>query len=85
MELYRIGKSTCYFRDKPVILSVASVAGPEEGKGPLGHLFDLVYRDTFVVRRRGKSGIEDAPQALIFAWPKQAKIQARWIFCWRGP
>ena len=46
MDLGRAGSSTCVFRDMPRIVAVSSVVGPREGKGPLGALFDLVYRDT---------------------------------------
>lgn len=46
MEGRRKGDSTCVFPEMPVIVSASSVVGPEEGKGPLGPLFDLVYDDT---------------------------------------
>jgi len=42
----RVGQSTCVFWPMPVVTATGSVVGPREGQGPLGQLFDLVYRDT---------------------------------------
>ncbi len=38
-------KRTFIFRNKPVITGAASVVGTQEGKGPLGHWFDVVSDD----------------------------------------
>lgn len=46
MEFHRQGSSTCVFFDMPAVISAAAVAGPREGQGPLGHLFDMVYSTT---------------------------------------
>ncbi len=44
----RVGTSTCSFvgAEMPRVVSVGSVVGPRESKGPLGSLFDLAYDDT---------------------------------------
>ena len=36
---------TLMFDSRPQIISRASIAGPKEGKGPLGHRFDIVLQD----------------------------------------
>jgi len=41
----RIGRSTLSFANRPVIVATASVAGPDEGRGPLGAEFDEVKKD----------------------------------------
>jgi len=41
----RLGQQTVVFSQPPVIISVASVVGPMEGKGPLGQQFDVVKSD----------------------------------------
>jgi len=40
-----MGRQTFIFRNRPEIVSAASVVGNQEGKGPLGHWFDLVSED----------------------------------------
>jgi stage V sporulation protein AD len=42
------GKQSWEFRNKPVIISAATVVGPEEGRGPLGDQFDVVHKDNKV-------------------------------------
>ncbi|HHV78122.1 MAG TPA: stage V sporulation protein AD [Firmicutes bacterium] len=44
----RMGNQTVGFSQPPRILSVATVAGPREGAGPMGSLLDLVVEDTLV-------------------------------------
>ncbi|SHE13835.1 Stage V sporulation protein AD [Chlamydia abortus] len=39
------GYQSWAFENKPVILSTATVVGPEEGNGPLGDDFDIVHGD----------------------------------------
>lgn len=41
----RLGQQTVAFSRPPVLLSTASVVGPEEGRGPLGQYFDVVKQD----------------------------------------
>jgi stage V sporulation protein AD len=45
MNLKRVGNQTVVFANPPVILSSYSVAGPKEGKGPLGKTFNHVWKD----------------------------------------
>ena len=45
MALKRAGKQTVLFQKPPVIISSASVAGPKEGRGPLGAEYDMVLED----------------------------------------
>ncbi|WP_442603648.1 stage V sporulation protein AD [Paenibacillus sp. KN14-4R] len=40
------GKQTWLFDIPPIIVSTATVVGPEEGKGPLKNDFDIVHDDT---------------------------------------
>jgi len=40
-----VGEQTICFKDPPVILSAASVAGPKEGEGPLAGYFDRILTD----------------------------------------
>ncbi len=61
MELRRQGTSTVLFEEMPFILSVGSVVGPKEGKGPLGPLFDLVYDDTLA----GETSWEKAESRML--------------------
>lgn len=44
-ESQRTGLATLAFTNPPFIAAVASVAGPMEGKGPLGEAFDRVLAD----------------------------------------
>lgn len=44
----RIGRQTLRFRRPPAITATGTVAGPMEGDGPLGHLFDEVAADTLL-------------------------------------
>ncbi|UHA74235.1 stage V sporulation protein AD [Paenibacillus sp. 481] len=40
-----VGKQTWRFSNKPVIISTATVVGPDEGQGPLADDFDFVHDD----------------------------------------
>lgn len=40
-----VGRHSWRFDKKPVIIGAAAVVGPEEGKGPLGDQFDIVFED----------------------------------------
>ncbi|CAI6086950.1 Stage V sporulation protein AD [Cohnella sp. JJ-181] len=55
------GHQSWLFRDKPVILSAATVVGPFEGRGPLGHDFDIVHQDSLV----GQDSWEKAERAYL--------------------
>jgi stage V sporulation protein AD len=41
----RMGRRTFVYENRPAIKGWASVAGPKEGQGPLGHTFDAVSED----------------------------------------
>lgn len=41
----RMGKRTFVYEHRPAIRGWASIAGPKEGQGPLGHTFDAVSED----------------------------------------
>lgn len=43
----RVGVHTVQFSHPPIIVATATVAGPEEAKGPLGSTFDRVLRDNY--------------------------------------
>ena len=45
METKKLGRQTVRFSDPPAIVGCGSVAGSKEGRGPLGHCFDLTSRD----------------------------------------
>ena len=38
---------TIVFKNKPRIIGNYSIAGPKEGKGPFGKMFDYVMKDDF--------------------------------------
>lgn len=40
----KVGRQTFAFEQPPSILAAASVVGPKEGQGPLGHHFDVVKK-----------------------------------------
>ncbi|MCG7407909.1 stage V sporulation protein AD [Paenibacillus sp. ACRRX] len=40
-----IGRQTWLFKNKPVIISAATVVGPDEGEGPLAKEFDFIHED----------------------------------------
>lgn len=42
----KMGRQSLAFKNPPRVISVATVAGPMEGSGPLGRQFDLVLHDT---------------------------------------
>lgn len=48
---HRLGRKSVIFPGRPAILSTFTVAGPMEGRGPLGKLFDTVLPDTFYGER----------------------------------
>ncbi len=43
-----MGEHTLCFPTRPAILSTASIAGPQEGDGPFGDMFDVVKADTLL-------------------------------------
>lgn len=45
MESKRVGSRTVKLKNKPTIISAASVVGPKEGNGPISEYFDLVLED----------------------------------------
>lgn len=47
----RLGKQSLVFPTRPAVLSTFTVAGPMEGKGPLGKDFDTILPDTFYGER----------------------------------
>lgn len=56
MAKKRVGKETVAFTTPPVLLGTATIAGPKEGKGPLGSYFHEVKSDLMM----GKSSWEQA-------------------------
>lgn len=61
MAANRIGNQTVAFPSAPVIISAACVAGPKEGRGPLGSGIDLVLKDALF----DQSSYEQAEQAIF--------------------
>ena len=55
------GSATLFFTNRPYVLSAASVAGPAEGKGPLGHRFDEVLTDD----RLGEKTFEQGERKML--------------------
>lgn len=55
------GHQTWAFDPQPVIISAATVVGPEEGKGPLGDSFDVVHEDM----KLGQDSWEKAERSLM--------------------
>ena len=67
----KCGQSTIVFREKPVILSSASVVGKKEGEGPLKSGFDHIEQDSYFGEKNWESA-ESVMQtkALQFAMDK---------------
>lgn len=61
MAKNRIGRQTLVFSTAPAIISSACVAGPKEGRGPLGGSIDLVLKDASF----GQASYEQAEQAIF--------------------
>jgi len=59
--LHRTGDATIVFESRPAILASAAVAGPKEGRGPLGGQFDLVLSDPMF----GQSSFEQAESRML--------------------
>ncbi len=57
----KIGQQTYFFHQPPVILSTATIVGPKEGQGPLGHTFDKVVEDPYY----GEKSWEKAEQRML--------------------
>ena len=57
----KIGQQTYFFQRPPVILSTATIVGPKEGQGPLGHTFDKVVEDPYY----GEKSWEKAEQRML--------------------
>ncbi|UJF35012.1 stage V sporulation protein AD [Paenibacillus hexagrammi] len=55
------GHQSWIFENKPVILSTATVVGPDEGQGPIADDFDIVHSDLMV----GQKTWEKAEKALL--------------------
>ncbi|WP_420795160.1 stage V sporulation protein AD [Desulforamulus ferrireducens] len=60
------------FQQPPVILSHASIVGPKEGQGPLGHVFDKVLEDMYY----GESTWEKAEQKVFLETMELALAKA---------
>ncbi len=59
---------TLLFNNRPSILSYGTVAGPEEGTGPLGSNFDLVYEDSHCGEKTWEMGeMKMVKKAIDFA------------------
>ncbi len=69
----RLGERTWAFRNPPVILSVAAVAGPMEGRGPLGGKFDEVLPDQLL----GQKSWEQAEAKILEKAIRAALAKAR--------
>lgn len=72
-EIRRLGRSTWHFPRRPRFLAVGTVAGPFEGRGPLGSLFDTVTRDELL----GKKSWEQAESELALQAFSRALSKAR--------
>jgi len=66
------GSQTVWFENPPVIISTASVVGPQEGEGPLGKTFDKVFYDTYC----DEETWEKAEQRLMLEAMKKALQKA---------
>ncbi len=75
----KVGKSTYFFENQPVISGYGSVVGKKEGQGPYGEYFDFVGQD----ERFGEDGFEKAEStmqkmAAVYAMDR-AKVSMREI------
>ncbi len=56
-----VGKQSIAFKNPPYIIAEASLVGKKEGEGPLGPLFDQVFKDPMM----GKDNWEEAESELM--------------------
>ena len=61
MPRHRVGEHTLTFFSRPSVIAGAAVAGPKEGRGPLGDAFDLVLDDA----QWGRKSYEEAERAMF--------------------
>lgn len=57
----KVGRQTLVFANPPVIVSAATVVGPEEGAGPLTSDFDLIHDDLLL----GQKSFEKAERRMM--------------------
>ena len=68
-----MAKRTIIFKNKPVLVSTATIGGPKEGTGPLGtHLDDIIDDDTF-----GEESFEKAECKMLSHVIRQGIINAK--------
>lgn len=70
----KIGKGTFLFERGPSLLAVATVAGPDEGRGPLGEAFDQVVPDLWV----GQKSWEQAERELLIRAGQMLLLKGNW-------
>lgn len=59
--MYRVGNYSVEFKNAPSIIAAASIVGPKEGEGPIGHFFDKIEHDMLL----GKDSWEKAESELV--------------------
>lgn len=74
-----IGRQTWLFKNKPVIISTATVVGPDEGEGPLKSTFDYIHEnldmDQPTWEKAERKLLEQAAQlAVMYANLKEEQI-----------
>ena len=81
----KIGKQSLAYQNPPHIIGYASVAGKQEGLGPLGHTFDVVNSDSYWGEKtweKAESKMQKA--AFSLACQKAGLVQNRIDFLFSG-
>lgn len=71
----RLGQQTITFPNKPAIVAVAAIAGPMEGRGPLGPFYDEVTRDTLLGQKSWEQAEVKLMEKAINTAVKKAGLQ----------
>jgi len=71
----RLGRETVFLANPPAIVGAATVAGPMEGKGPLGEYFDVVTEDTLLGEKTWEKAEVKMLQEAVELAMKKAEVQ----------
>ena len=81
MSVNRIGRQSAIFKNRPVILSSACVAGKKEGEGPLGNTFDRTETDPFFRQKTWEQAESVMVKETVTTAINRAKLTAKDIDC----
>lgn len=73
----RVGNHTLQFENPPVIISSATIAGPEEAAGPLGTTYDIVMDDTLFGEETWEKAERKMLKKAVMLAIQNAKLQEK--------